>query len=116
MTQTARAGRRPALHRRQAASKLLAGGAAVTPVARGEIEMTVTTIPGILEEPGAELVGPLPDELQSWLVYTAAVASGAKEPDTSGAWIAFLPPPRKSRRAAPNQRSERFSCARRRSI
>lgn len=73
--------------------KPLPGGAAVTPVARGDVEMTVTTIPGILEEPGADLVGPLPDELQSWVVYTAAIASGGKEPDASRAWIAFLQTP-----------------------
>jgi molybdate transport system substrate-binding protein len=73
--------------------KPLAGGAAVTPVARGEVEMTVTTIPGILEEPGAELVGPLPDALQSWVVYTAAVHAGAKEPAAGRALIAFLQTP-----------------------
>jgi molybdate transport system substrate-binding protein len=70
--------------------KPLAGGGAVTPVARGEVEMTVTTIPGILEEPGAALVGPLPDELQSWVVYTAAVASASKEQAAARAWIAFM--------------------------
>jgi len=73
--------------------KPLAGGSAVTPVARGEVEMTVTTIPGILEVPGAELVGPLPDALQSWVVYTAAASADAKEPQAGRALIAFLQTP-----------------------
>lgn len=57
----------------------LPGGGAVEPVARGEVEVSVTTIPGIMEIAGVDLVGPLPDELQSWVVYAAGASTASKE-------------------------------------
>jgi molybdate transport system substrate-binding protein len=47
------------------------GTLVVGPVARGEAEIAVITTPFIAMEPGADLVGPLPDELQQLIVYTA---------------------------------------------
>jgi len=43
-------------------------------VADGEVEIGIIVIPNILSVPGAELVGPLPDEIQSWVTFTAAVS------------------------------------------
>jgi len=43
-------------------------------VAAGEVEIGIIVIPNILSVPGAELVGPLPDEIQSWVTFTAAVS------------------------------------------
>jgi molybdate transport system substrate-binding protein len=43
-------------------------------VAAGEAEIGIIVIPNILSVPGAELVGPLPDEIQSWVTFTAAVS------------------------------------------
>ena len=43
-------------------------------VAAGEAEIGIIVIPNILSVPGAELVGPLPPEIQSWITFTAAVS------------------------------------------
>jgi molybdate transport system substrate-binding protein len=43
-------------------------------VAAGEAEIGIIVIPNILSVPGAELVGPLPEEIQSWITFTAAVS------------------------------------------
>jgi molybdate transport system substrate-binding protein len=44
-------------------------------VAQGEVELGLIVIPNILSVPGAELVGPLPPEVQSYIVFTAAVSA-----------------------------------------
>ncbi len=62
----------------------MAGGPLVVgPVARGEVELAVITTPYIVLEPGAELVGPLPDELQQYVVYTAGISGVTKQPDAA---------------------------------
>jgi len=43
-------------------------------VAAGEAEIGIIVIPNILSVPGAELVGGLPEEIQSWITFTAAVS------------------------------------------
>ena len=62
-------------------------------VANGEAEIGMTQISEILPYPGAELVGPLPAEIQLSSVYPAAVGTGAKEPDAAKAFIKFLTAP-----------------------
>jgi molybdate transport system substrate-binding protein len=44
-------------------------------VADGEVELGLIVIPNILSVPGAELVGPIPAEVQSYIVFTAAVSA-----------------------------------------
>jgi len=44
-------------------------------VAAGEVELGIIVIPNILSVPGAELVGPIPQELQSYIVFAAAVSA-----------------------------------------
>jgi molybdate transport system substrate-binding protein len=44
-------------------------------VAAGEVELGLIVIPNILSVPGAELVGPLPPEIQSYIVFTAAASA-----------------------------------------
>jgi len=46
-------------------------------VASGEAEIGIIVIPNILSVPGAELVGPLPAEIQSYVTFTAAVSPGS---------------------------------------
>jgi molybdate transport system substrate-binding protein len=46
-------------------------------VAAGEAEIGIIVIPNILSVPGAELVGPLPPEIQSYVTFTAAVSPGS---------------------------------------
>jgi molybdate transport system substrate-binding protein len=75
--------------------KLMArpGGETVEPVAAGKAELAITTIPGILEVPGAELAGRLPPELQSYVVYTAGVATTSPSAAAAGAFIKSLTTP-----------------------
>jgi molybdate transport system substrate-binding protein len=44
-------------------------------VAQGEVELGIIVIPNILSVAGAELVGPLPREVQSYILFTAAVSA-----------------------------------------
>ena len=46
-------------------------------VATGEAEIGIIVIPNILSVPGAELVGPIPAEVQSWIMFTAAVGANS---------------------------------------
>jgi molybdate transport system substrate-binding protein len=47
----------------------------------------------ILPIAGAELLGPLPDELQSIIVYAAGISAAASEPAASRAFVKFLATP-----------------------
>lgn len=68
-----------------------AGG--VLAVAEGKAAMGIALIEEIAADPQVELLCPLPGDLQTFVVFAAGVASGAKEPDASRAFIAFLGSP-----------------------
>jgi molybdate transport system substrate-binding protein len=59
-------------------------------VASGEAEIGLQQIVAILPVKGAELVGPLPGELQNAIVYAAGLASHARNPALAKAFIAFM--------------------------
>ena len=71
----------------------LPGAAVVGPVAKGEIDVAVITIANIVGVAGVELAGQLPPDLQHYTVYTAGVATGAKEADGARALIRLLMAP-----------------------
>lgn len=73
--------------------KPLASSAVVPSVAKGEVELAVISPPAILAEPGAELVGILPKELQQYVVYTAGVSAAAREADAGSALLKYLTTP-----------------------
>src|SRR5262245_53280964 len=54
-------------------------GASAQAVAAGETELGFTIISAFEPVPGAELLGPLPPELQNYFSYTAGVGATAKE-------------------------------------
>jgi len=56
-------------------------------------DLAVGTIPIIRVTKGVRLIGPLPPELQSYLVYAAAPMTGAASPQTAKTFIAFLASP-----------------------
>ncbi len=66
---------------------------AANAVANGEAELGITQISEILPYAGAELLGPLPPEIQLYTVYPAAVAVGTKEGAAAEAFIKFLASP-----------------------
>jgi len=73
--------------------KPLASSAVVSSVAKGEVELAVISPPAILAEPGVELVGIMPKELQQYVVYTAGVSAAAKEADAAKALLKYLTTP-----------------------
>jgi molybdate transport system substrate-binding protein len=62
-------------------------------VAAGDAELGIIVIPNILSVPGAELVGPIPEEVQSYIVFTAAVGAGSPNQQAARDLIAFLKSP-----------------------
>jgi molybdate transport system substrate-binding protein len=62
-------------------------------VAAGEAELGVNMITELLPVRGLEVVGPLPPEVQSYVVLTAGVATQAKEPGAAAAFLRFLTAP-----------------------
>ena len=62
-------------------------------VAEGEAEVGMQQIVAILPVKGAELVGPLPGELQNIIVYAAGIAPSSGQSGTAHALIAFMATP-----------------------
>jgi molybdate transport system substrate-binding protein len=62
-------------------------------VARGEADMVVVVATRISDVPGVDLVGPIPDELQTKIGFAAGLGKAAKEPEAAKALIRFLTAP-----------------------
>jgi molybdate transport system substrate-binding protein len=62
-------------------------------VAEGEAEVGMQQIVAILPVKGADLVGPLPGELQNIIVYAAGLAAGSTESKAAHAFVAFMRTP-----------------------
>jgi molybdate transport system substrate-binding protein len=62
-------------------------------VAAGEVELGLIVIPNILSVPGAELVGPIPAEVQSYIVFTAAVSAQSPNQQAARALIQLMTSP-----------------------
>jgi molybdate transport system substrate-binding protein len=62
-------------------------------VARGDAELGFQQISELLPIPGAELVGPLPPELQKITIFSAALAKDGKAREQGKALIDFLASP-----------------------
>jgi molybdate transport system substrate-binding protein len=59
-------------------------------VAKGEIELGLVVITQILTTPGVDLVGPLPPEIQSYVVFTAGISANSKVLDAAKQLVKFL--------------------------
>ena len=66
------------------------GGTIVTPVGEGKVELGLHQISEILPVKGVKLVGPLPEALQKWTLYTAAITPGSTSAAAARELIAFL--------------------------
>jgi molybdate transport system substrate-binding protein len=62
-------------------------------VAAGDVELGIIVIPNILSVPGAELVGPLPAEINAYVMFTAAVSAKSPNQDAARALIKLLKSP-----------------------
>jgi molybdate transport system substrate-binding protein len=74
-------------------SKKIEGERVAAVVARGEAEIGFQQISELLPVPGADFVGPLPDEVQKVTVFSAGIAVGAKHADAARALIRYLTSP-----------------------
>jgi molybdate transport system substrate-binding protein len=73
---------------------VISGGLVGEVLARGEAEMGVQMVSEILAVPGAELVGPLPVELQKIVRFSAGIMNGASDLHAAQQFIDFLATPR----------------------
>ena len=58
-----------------------------------EADMVVVVATRIVDVAGVEVVGPIPEELQTKIGFAAGLAASAKEPDAAKALIGFLSGP-----------------------
>jgi molybdate transport system substrate-binding protein len=68
-------------------------GGAVEAVARGEADIVVIGVSPILDVPGVELVGWLPPELQSYIVFTGSIGVAARQADAARTLLTLLTSP-----------------------
>jgi molybdate transport system substrate-binding protein len=61
--------------------------------ARGEAEIAVQQISELMQADGIDIVGPLPDELQSITVFSGGVFKGSSVADLAKAYVAHLAAP-----------------------
>ena len=83
---------------------LVPGAQAADLVAKGEAELGVGQASEIVPVAGVQLVGPLPGELASITLFTAAVGAGSGSPAAAKALIEFLTAPQ----AAPRFQAKGF--------
>jgi len=83
---------------------LVPGAQAAEVVAKGDAELGVGQASEIVPVAGAQLIGPLPGELASVTLFTAAVGAGSGSPAAAKALIEFLTGPQ----AAPRFRAKGF--------
>ena len=63
-------------------------------VAKGEVELGLVVSTQILTTPGVEFVGPLPAEIQHYIVFVSAVSAKSHAPDAARELLHFLAGPR----------------------
>lgn len=73
--------------------KPMAAEDTVEVVARGEADMVVVVATRITGVPGVDLVGPIPEELQTKIGFAAGLSASTKERDAAQALIRFLSAP-----------------------
>jgi len=59
-------------------------------VAKGDVELGLVVVTQIVTTPGVDLVGPLPPEIQSFVVFTAGVGAKSTARGAAGQLIRFL--------------------------
>lgn len=68
-------------------------GLSAAPVAEGKADLAFTLISEILPVPGVELAGPLPAEVQRYVVFDAGIGASSKQAQAARAFIDFLKAP-----------------------
>ncbi len=73
--------------------KPMAAEDCVEVVARGEADMVVVVATRITGVPGVDVVGPIPEALQTEIGFVAGLSASAEQPDAAKALIRFLTAP-----------------------
>ena len=61
---------------------------------RQEVEVGIQQLPELMAVPGIDIVGPLPDDIQSKTVFAIGLSTSANNPDAARALIKFLTAPK----------------------
>jgi len=59
-------------------------------VARGEVELGMVVLTQIMTTPGVDLVGPLPPEIQSYIIFSAGISANSRVPNAARQLMKFL--------------------------
>jgi len=70
-----------------------ASGASAQMLSRGEVDFVVSGLPPLIGTPGIEWLGYLPEEINSWLVFSGGIGVNAKEAEAGRALLKFLATP-----------------------
>jgi molybdate transport system substrate-binding protein len=68
--------------------------ASMAAVAAGQAELVITLSSEIMQAPGMQLVGPLPDKFQNYVKFAAGVGTNSQNADVARALIKFLTDPK----------------------
>ncbi len=60
---------------------------------RKEVEVGIQQMPELMAVPGIDIVGPLPEGIQSVSVFTIGTSTGARDPEAANALVKFLATP-----------------------
>jgi molybdate transport system substrate-binding protein len=73
--------------------KAFSGSTTVRSVITGEVDIVLSGLGPILSEPGAELVGSLPDELQTYIAFALGISTATRNPEASEYLVRFVTAP-----------------------
>jgi molybdate transport system substrate-binding protein len=62
-------------------------------VARGDVEIGFNQVSEILAAPGVDLVGPLPESIQNYTLFSAGIVANSRQQDAGRALIRFISSP-----------------------
>ena len=62
-------------------------------VAEGQVELGFQQLSELMNLPGIEVLGPLPDDIQITTTFSAAVSAACAQPDAARALLAFMAAP-----------------------
>jgi molybdate transport system substrate-binding protein len=65
-------------------------GGTLATVATGEVEIAIRPVSELVNVPGIDFVGPVPEELQYLSIFSAAIVAGSKQVDAGQRLIHFL--------------------------
>jgi molybdate transport system substrate-binding protein len=68
-------------------------GASAQMLSRGEVDFVVSGLPPLIGTPGIEWLGYLPEEINSWLVFSGGIGVNAKEAEAGRTLLKFLATP-----------------------